>query len=143
MKLSGKIQEYIREHKLRKRWRRYTAVLAGVVVSVTSAALILPAITMENAPSLLECQLDLHTHTDNCYDEEGNIVCGYADFVVHTHDASCYAEDGTLICTLPEIRAHAHDSSCYQEALIPICGQEESAGHIHDESCYQTAQEPS
>lgn len=109
-----KIQEYIRENKLRRRWYKLTAILASAAIVVTGIAMILPAITMENSPQMLECQIDVHTHTDSCYGDEGNIICGYADFVVHMHDGSCYAEDGTLICPLPEIEVHTHDTSCFR-----------------------------
>lgn len=129
----NKIQEYIRENKLRKRWHKVTVMLAMAAVVVTGAVMILPAITMENGPQMLECQIDIHTHTDSCYDEGNNLICGYADFVVHSHDSSCYAEDGTLICPLNEIETHTHDASCYQEELI--CGKEEIILHTHTDAC--------
>lgn len=44
-----KISEYAREHKLRKRWHKITALLAVLAVIVTTAAGILPAITMEKS----------------------------------------------------------------------------------------------
>lgn len=138
----NKIQEYIHEHKLRKRWFKITASLGALAIVMTAAAMILPAITMENTPQMLECRIDIHTHTDSCYDAERNVICGFADFVVHTHNDSCYAEDGTLICPIDEIEAHTHDASCYQETRVSVCGLEERAGHIHDASCYQTAEEP-
>ena len=43
----NKISEYIRERKLRKRWHKITALLAVLAVILTTAAMILPAITME------------------------------------------------------------------------------------------------
>ena len=120
MMFQNKMQEYIWEHKLQKRWRKLTAALAVIVIAATATALILPAVTMESTPKMLECQINLHTHTDNCYDEAGNFVCGYADFVVHTHVSSCYAEDGTLICPLPESQPHVHSATCYQETHVPV-----------------------
>ena len=136
------MQDYIWEHKLRKRWLKITASFGALAIVVTAAAMILPAITMENSPQMLECQIDVHTHMDSCYDEEGNLICGYADFLVHTHNSACYAEDGTLICSLPEIEAHTHDASCYQETRVLTCGLEEGKEHVHDASCYKTAEEP-
>ena len=38
----------------------------------------------------------LHVHTDECYDEEGKLICGHEE--THIHDASCYDEDGNVIC---------------------------------------------
>lgn len=141
----NKIQEYIQKHEKQKRWYKVTAILAAAAVLVTGGMMIFPAVTLENSPQMLECQIDVHTHTDNCYDKEGNLTCGYADFVVHTHDSSCYAEDGTLICPLSEIEAHTHDDSCYREKRVLICGQEETAphthqGHIHTEACYEDSE---
>lgn len=49
-----------------------------------------------------------HQHDEACYDENGLLVCGKADFVLHTHDAdTCYDAEGNLICTLPEITAYS------------------------------------
>lgn len=43
-----KIREYARSHRLHKRWYRLTALLAVLAAIVTTAVLILPAVTMEN-----------------------------------------------------------------------------------------------
>lgn len=133
-----KLREYIRQSKQRRRWHGLTAVLATAAAVLTLCVMVLPAVTLENTPQALACQLDLHTHTDSCYDEEGELVCGYADFVAHTHDSSCYGEDGTLICPLEERKPHTHTESCYQETEVLVCGQEETQGHTHTEACYET-----
>ena len=133
-----KLREYVRQSKQRRRWHRLTAVLATAAAVLTLCVMVLPAVTLENTPQALACQLDLHTHTDSCYDEEGELVCGYADFVAHTHDSSCYGEDGTLICPLEERKPHTHTESCYQETEVLVCGQEETQGHTHTEACYET-----
>ena len=132
-----KLREYIRQSKQRRRWHGLTAVLATAAAVLTLCVMVLPAVTLENTPQALACQLDLHTHTDSCYDEEGELVCGYADFVAHTHDSSCYGEDGTLICPLEERKPHTHTESCYQETEVLVCGQEETQGHTHTEACYE------
>ena len=133
-----KLREYIRQSKQRRRWHGLTAVLATAAAVLTLCVMVLPAVTLENTPQALACQLDLHTHTDSCYDEEGELVCGYADFVAHTHDSSCYGEDGTLICPLEERKPHTHTESCYQETEALVCGLEETQGHTHSEACYET-----
>ena len=61
---------------------------------------------------------------------------GYADFFVHTHNEDCYDENGNLWCTLPEIEAHEHDASCYTTTLELICTTPESEGHHHTAECY-------
>ena len=133
-----KLREYIRQSRQRRRWRRLTAVLATAAAVLTLCVMVLPAVTMESTPQTLNCQLDLHTHTDSCYDEEGELLCGYAGFVAHTHDSSCYGEDGTLICPLEERKPHTHTESCYQETEALVCGLEETQGHTHSEACYET-----
>ena len=133
-----KLREYIRQSKQRRRWHGLTAVLATAAAVLTLCVMVLPAVTLENTSQTLVCQLDdLHTHTDSCYNEEGELVCGYADFVAHTHDSSCYGEDGTLICPLEERKPHTHTESCYQETEALVCGREETQGHTHTEACYE------
>ena len=113
-------EKYTKAHQRKKRWYRVVTGLACVVVFCTVYALILPAITMEKGaceipehthseacytqatsatrtePVCTIESLNLHQHDDTCYDSEGNLTCGYADFVVHQHDSACYDEMGTF-----------------------------------------------
>lgn len=129
-------EQYIRKKIFQKRWHKVMLVFCSIVVFCTIYALILPAITAEwrcNLPEhthsdacytqvvsedqkILSCTVELHQHEEGCFydfDDGGNPVCGYADFVVHKHDSFCFDEDGVLLCTLPEIEEHQHDDSCY------------------------------
>lgn len=90
---------------------------------VTSATRTEPVCTIES--------LNLHQHDDTCYDSEGNLTCGYADFVVHQHDSACYDENGNLWCPLPEIETHEHTGSCY--AVLEADAPEV---HTHTDDCY-------
>ena len=63
------IAEYVRTHKLKKRWHQVTAVLAALAVIITAAVMVMPAVTMGNSPEW-QCALDLHEHTSECYDSE-------------------------------------------------------------------------
>ena len=146
-------EKYMKANKRKKSWYRVVTCLACVVVFCTTYALILPAITLEKAGCKISehthsetcytqvtsvqktvpvCDaemLNLHRHTPDCYDGDGNLTCSYADFVVHRHDSSCYDENGTLWCTLPEISAHTHSDSCY---AVP----EAEEPHVHTDACY-------
>lgn len=146
-------EKYMKAHKRKKSWYRVVTGLACVVVFCTVYALILPAITMEKGaceipehthseacytqvtsatrtePVCTIESLNLHQHDDTCYDSEGNLTCGYADFVVHQHDSACYDENGNLWCPLPEISAHTHSDSCY---AVP----EAEEPHVHTDACY-------
>lgn len=146
-------EKYTKVHKRKRLRHRVVTVLAGVVVFCTTYALILPAITLEKQCDIPEhthtdacyaqvtsvekrvpvCSaetLEIHRHTADCYDADGNPTCGYADFVVHSHDSRCYDETGNLWCPLPEIKAHRHTADCY---ALP----EE---HTHAEGCYTSVQ---
>ena len=172
-------EKYTKAHQGKKRWYRVVTGLACVVVFCTVYALILPAITMEKGaceipehthseacytqvtsatrtePVCTIESLNLHQHDGTCYDSEGNLTCGYADFVVHQHDSACYDENGNLWCPLPEIETHEHTRSCYAvpETDAPevhthtddcytvergelICTESTEPGHVHTDNCY-------
>lgn len=148
-------EKYTKAHQRKKRWYRVVTGLACLVVFCTVYALILPAITMEKGaceipehthseacytqvtsatrtePVCTIESLNLHQHDDTCYDSEGNLTCGYADFVVHQHDSACYDENGNLWCPLPEIETHEHTESCY---AVPETDAPEV--HTHTDDCY-------
>lgn len=136
-------------------------VLAGIVAFTTVIALIRPAITLDNPICGLEehthteecyqtiqntvphktlnCTLDslhIHKHSPNCYDENNNIICGYADYMIHEHNDDCYDENNQLVCTLPEIKEHTHDGNCYDSENNLICDKQEFIEHTHDNNCY-------
>lgn len=178
-------EKYTKAHQRKKRWYRVVTGLACVVVFCTVYALILPAITMEKGaceipehthseacytqvtsatrtePVCTIESLNLHQHDDTCYDSEGNLTCGYADFVVHQHDSACYDENGNLWCPLPEIETHEHTGSCYAvpETDAPevhthtddcytvergelICTESTEPAHVHTDACFETVEEP-
>lgn len=144
-------EKYTKAHQRRKRWRQVVTALAAVVVFCTTYALILPAITLEKECQIPEhvhsdacyqqetvtkqvpvCTLEtlnIHQHTKECWDDEKNLICGYADYVVHEHDSHCYDEDGNLWCDLPEKTLHTHEDSCY-EAVETV------KAHEHTKDCY-------
>ena len=172
-------EKYTKVHQRKKRWYRVVTGLACVVVFCTVYALILPAITMEKGaceipehthseacytqvtsatrtePVCTIESLNLHQHDDTYYDSEGNLTCGYADYVVHQHDSACYDENGNLWCPLPEIETHEHTGSCYAvpETDAPevhthtddcytvergelICTESTEPAHVHTDDCY-------
>ena len=161
-------EKYTKVHKRKRLRHRVVTVLAGVVVFCTTYALILPAITLEK-----QCDIPEHTHTDACYaqvtsvekrvpvcsaetleihrhtadccDADGNPTCGYADFVVHSHDSRCYDETGNLWCPLPEIEAHRHTADCYalpeehthaEGCYTSVRGDLVCGEHVHTDACY-------
>lgn len=161
-------EKYTKVHKRKRLRHRVVTVLAGVVVFCTTYALILPAITLEKQCDIPEhthtdacyaqvtsvekrvpvCSaktLEIHRHTADCYDADGNPRCGYADFVVHSHDSRCYDETGNLWCPLPEIEAHRHTAGCYalpeehthaEGCYTSVRGDLVCGEHVHTDACY-------
>ncbi|MDY3238656.1 MAG: fibro-slime domain-containing protein [Anaerovoracaceae bacterium] len=114
--------------------------LASVVVFCTTYALILPAITMEEA----YCGITEHVHTEDCYSqadtvEEKQLVCTIDPADFHEHTADCYDEEGNLICGQEEKPQHVHTDACYEMVEVPsdtkilTCGMEE---HTHTKACF-------
>ena len=95
--LLTRAEQYQKKHKRRKVWQRIVGGLACVVVFCTSYALILPAITMEQAAY---CGMEEHEHTEACYEKQ--LICGYDEA----------AEAGSDLTTV----GHVHEDSCYEEA---------------------------
>ena len=81
----------------------------------------------------LNCQFVPHAHTEDCYDEEGSLICGISESYFHVHDENCYNQ-GNLVCTLEE---HIREES-NAEVPVLVCGQEEHEGHTHSQDCYTT-----
>lgn len=161
-------EKYTKVHKRKRLRHRVVTVLAGVVVFCTTYALILPAITLEKQCDIPEhthtdacyaqvtsvekrvpvCSaetLEIHRHTADCYDADGNPTCGYADFVVHSHDSRCYDEKGSPWCPLPEIEAHRHTADCYalpeehthaEGCYTSVRGDLVCGEHVHTDACY-------
>jgi len=150
-KLDEKVKSYSNRRKKTSLWKKIVSVLACVVVFCTTYALILPAITQEQQTfcgveththgetcykevlnpenSLYSCSyqsLQVHTHTPECYDSKGRVLCNQADYLIHIHDFNCYNEKGELICQLPERVQHIHTENCYDV----------DTEHVHSESCY-------
>ena len=150
------MEAYTRRHSLRQIWKKFVQTLACIVVFCTTYALILPAITMEQQYS---CGLEEHTHTDSCYsqlplmeincsleslqvhshteqclDPEGNTLCGISDQLLHSHEKLCYDSSGQLVCPLEEIPAHTHGETCWEGENL-ICSLPQLCEHTHTDAC--------
>lgn len=145
------INEMNRSSHEKSIWKRIITVLACVVVFGTTYALILPAITMD-AKKTMVCTEETasgHVHSEECKAQDGEtLTCGYADYVIHTHDENCYDSEGNLICGLDEVKEHRHTAECYKEILPQtegedqevekelICSEPEVIYHEHNENCF-------
>lgn len=81
------MQEYLRrllEDKARlKKWKKVMIALSCIVVVCTVYALSLPAQT-------LACNMEEHTHTVECYDENNELICEKEE---HIHNEDCNKQE--------------------------------------------------
>ncbi len=131
--------KFLSKRRNTRRWIAAVLCLALVVTSGTFGMLMRHGSALSNT-KMLDCAFEVHEHSNACYDEAGELVCGYADYCVHTHNDDCYDSENNLVCKLPEIEAHVHEDSCFEEEQCLICEMEETEGHQHTEECYQIEQ---
>ena len=119
------IDNYLKQNRQRRAFRKFVQMLCCVVVFVTTYLLILPAITMEKQT---HCGLKEHTHTDSCLQMSQHLICSLQEGTGHYHQEACYLTEP----------GHTHGESCYEPQLGELnCSEEESEDHRHDENCYQ------
>lgn len=83
-------------------------------------------------------KLELHTHDEDCYDEDGRLICELPQLEQHTHNKDCFKTieltDEEIAALNAGVKLHIHHEDCYDENGELICGHEET--HIHGEKCY-------
>ena len=162
--IQSKAEQLNKKRRRRGLWYRILSVPICIVVFVTTYAMILPAITLESTPDTycgmtehvhdencyevagaperteIKCpvQQALHTHTDECFDEQGALICEEADYIIHEHDSFCFDAAGELICTIAEAGEHVHTDECYDENSRLICGKTKGIAHNHTADCLVT-----
>ncbi|MBQ3531970.1 MAG: VWA domain-containing protein [Oscillospiraceae bacterium] len=130
--------ELNKRSKERRLWKKIFRPLVFVAVFCATYALILPAITMEGEPV---CGFEEHIHSESCFEQivVEELVCGLEDNseVFHEHTENCYKNDGTLVCTEPDVSVHTHGEDCFRSETKEnlLCEKEE---HIHTEICYSS-----
>lgn len=81
-------------------------------------------------------ELELHTHEEDCYDEEGTLICKRAQVVEHVHSEACIMTETVpvdtegLTCAITD-ETHEHGVLCYGTWVLD-CDQPE---HTHSEAC--------
>lgn len=123
----------LKRKKTVRNWKRLAGVLSCLVAVGTAYALMHPATTMErrlicgmeaHQHSVEQgCYVQLHQHTDDCYQEQTVLSCTLGA-EEHIHTEACYSA-----CPIQE-EAHIHSEACC--GACPI--QDED--HIHSEECY-------
>lgn len=166
-RIYNQAEQFLKKRHKWKMWQKMVGALACVVVFCTVNVLTLPALTMEGD---VYCGLEEHEHTDTCYKNlKKEQVCNVTN-VAHTHSDICWDENGELVCTLSEASVHQHTNVCYEivnvynaetedseseaiddpttseETEIPvvtstekklICENPELEEHVHNDECFK------
>jgi len=122
--MGDKMRELLTAKRRRGWYLALTLVLAVLVTAGVGGLFHQPAVAKTYQVTALTCTA------------EAPVGPGYAGFFVHTHNEDCFDENETLVCPLPEIKAHVHDETCYTTTSVQTCGLAESDGHQHSEACY-------
>lgn len=149
------VQNVQRQRHLARRSLAMVLVLAMLTSMSVSWRLHQDGIALAADDTRYYCGKEEHKHTDDCYIEGTEPLCGYeeGEIVEETMDLADDAGDGdssaadwdeagsepesepaTLEEPEPEVVLHHHTSDCYEEEEVLTCGIE--SDHVHQDYCY-------
>lgn len=149
------IQNVQRQRHLARRSVAMVLVLAMLTAMSVSWRLHQDGIALAADDTRYYCGKEEHKHTDDCYIEGTEPLCGYeeGEIVEETMDSADDAGDGdssvadwdeagsepesepaTQEEPEPEVVLHHHTSDCYEEEEVLTCGIE--SDHVHQDYCY-------
>ena len=159
MEMKNRFQEAIqnvqRQRHLARRSVAMVLVLAMLTAMSVSWRLHQDGIALAADDTRYYCGKEEHKHTDDCYIEGTEPVCGYEEdeIVEETMDSADDAGDGDSSAAdwdeagsepesepatqeepEPEVVLHHHTSDCYEEEEVLTCGIE--SDHVHQDYCY-------
>ena len=149
------IQNVQRQRHLARRSVAMVLVLAMLTAMSVSWRLHQDGIALAADDTRYYCGKEEHKHTDDCYIEGTEPICGYEEdeIVEETMDLADDAGDGDSSAAdwdeagsepesepatqeepEPEVVLHHHTSDCYEEEEVLTCGIE--SDHVHQDYCY-------
>ena len=147
------IQNVQRQRHLARRTVAMVLVLAMLTAMSVSWRLHQDGIALAADDTRYYCGKEEHKHTDDCYIEGTEPLCGYeeGEIVEETMDSADDAGDGDSSAAdwdeagsepesepatqeEPEVVLHHHTSDCYEEEEVLTCGIE--SDHVHQDYCY-------
>ena len=159
MEMKNRFQEAIqnvqRQRHLARRSVAMVLVLAMLTAMSVSWRLHQDGIALTADDTRYYCGKEEHKHTDDCYIEGTEPICGYeeGEIVEETMDLADDAGDGDSSAAdwdeagsepesepatqeepEPEVVLHHHTSDCYEEKEVLTCGIE--SDHVHQDYCY-------
>ena len=159
MEMKNRFQEAIqnvqRQRHLARRSVAMVLVLAMLTAMSVSWRLHQDGIALTADDTRYYCGKEEHKHTDDCYIEGTEPICGYeeGEIVEETMDLADDAGDGDSSAAdwdeagsepesepatqeepEPDVVLHHHTSDCYEEEEVLTCGIE--SDHVHQDYCY-------
>lgn len=159
MEMKNRFQEAIqnvqRQRHLARRSVAMVLVLAMLTAMSVSWRLHQDGIALTADDTRYYCGKEEHKHTDDCYIEGTEPICGYeeGEIVEETMDSADDAGDGDSSAAdwdeagsepesepatqeepEPEVVLHHHTADCYEEREELTCGIE--SDHVHQDYCY-------
>lgn len=149
------IQNVQRQRHLARRSVAMVLVLAMLTAMSVSWRLHQDGIALTADDTRYYCGKEEHKHTDDCYIEGTEPICGYeeGEIVEETMDSADDAGDGDSSAAdwdeagsepesepatqeepEPEVVLHHHTADCYEEGEVLTCGIE--SDHVHQDYCY-------
>lgn len=148
------IQNVQRQRHLARRSVAMVLVLAMLTAMSVSWRLHQDGIALTADDTRYYCGKEEHKHTDDCYIEGTEPICGYeeGEIVEETMDSADEAGDGDSSAAdrdeagsepesepatqeepEPEVVLHHHTADCYEEEEVLTCGIE--SDHVHQDYC--------
>ena len=159
MEMKNRFQEAIqnvqRQRHLARRSVAMVLVLAMLTAMSVSWRLHQDGIALTADDTRYYCGKEEHKHTDDCYIEGTEPICGYeeGEIVEETMDSADDAGNGDSSAAdwdeagsepesepatqeepEPEVVLHHHTADCYEEQEVLTCGIE--SDHVHQDYCY-------
>ena len=149
------VQNVQRQRHLARRSVAMVLVLAMLTAMSVSWRLHQDGIALAADDTRYYCGKEEHKHTDDCYIEGTEPICGYeeGEIVEETMDSADDAGDGDASAAdwdeagsepesepatqeepEPEVVLHHHTADCYEEEEVLTCGIE--SDHVHQDYCY-------
>ena len=162
--MGKRMSEFMRTRREQRRHLALLLVLSLLVTAGIAEAFHHKAIAKTYQKAVLNCTavpmegpayagFFVHTHNDDCYDENGNLVCPLPEIKAHEHGADCYITTAVQTCTLPESDGHHHTEDCYtrvkgdlicEESTEPVYNEDGAIiaeGHVHTDECFAWTEE--
>lgn len=149
------VQNVQRQRHLARRSVAMVLVLAMLTAMSVSWRLHQDGIALAADDTRYYCGKEEHKHTDDCYIEGTEPICGYeeGEIIEETMDSADDAGDGDSSAAdwdeagsepesepatqeepEPEVVLHHHTADCYEEQEVLTCGIE--SDHVHQDYCY-------